>query len=419
MLVPADKYKVVKKSIITEYDKEIIMNLYQPIIGCDATSLYFTLSSDTFYDCLNHQHLISLMKTSLGDIDIAKEKLEAVGLIETYYKKDDLNNYIYLIYAPLPAIEFLNHPVLNILLYNNLGKNEYDMLVSRYRSPRIDLKEYDNITHKIDEVFSIDSSKGLIVNKDLLGTNTNDILLEKEFDFDLLLSSTNSKILNDKWLTKEVKDLISKLSFVYNIDVLNMKNIILASINNRGLIDKDLLRKNSRNYYQFENEGNLPKLIYKKQPEYLRKTVGDSSRRSKMIYVFENVNPHAFLKSKYKDGKVTTRDLKIIEDLLVDQKLYPGVVNVLIDYVLKINNQKLNKTYIDTIAGHWKRLGIETVEDAMNLCEKEHSKMKNKITKDDKKIPTSVTPEWFDKELKKENMSDDEAQEIKDLLENF
>ena len=44
--------------------------------------------------------------------------------------------------------------------------------------------------------------------------------------------------------------------------------------------------------------------------------------------------------SLYKDGKVVEKDLKLIESLLLDLKLTPGVVNVLIDYVLKVNNQK-------------------------------------------------------------------------------
>ena len=72
--------------------------------------------------------------------------------------------------------------------------------------------------------------------------------------------------------------------------------------------------------------------------------------------------------------------MKILESLLIDLKLNPGVVNVLIDYTLKTNNNKLVKNYIETIAGQWKRSGVETAEEAMNLAEKEHKK---KYKKDD------------------------------------
>ena len=55
---------------------------------------------------------------------------------------------------------------------------------------------------------------------------------------------------------------------------------------------------------------------------------------------------------------------------MIEQKLNPGVVNVLISYVLQVNDQQLKKSYVETIAGQWKRLNIETVEDAMKLTEK-------------------------------------------------
>ena len=53
-----------------------------------------------------------------------------------------------------------------------------------------------------------------------------------------------------------------------------------------------------------------------------------------------------------------------------------GVVNVLISYVLQINNQKFTRSYIETVASQWSRLNIETVEDAMRAAEKEHKKIK-------------------------------------------
>ena len=36
--------------------------------------------------------------------------------------------------------------------------------------------------------------------------------------------------------------------------------------------------------------------------------------------------------------------------------------------------QKLNKDFVEAIAGQWVRLKIETVEDAMKIAEKEHQK---------------------------------------------
>ena len=95
-----------------------------------------------------------------------------------------------------------------------------------------------------------------------------------------------------------------------------MQNLIRASLNEKGMIDKESLRKSARNYYRFEHSGNLPSIIYSKQPDYLKTPQGDNSKKAMMIYTFENANPYQFLKSKYKDGKVVERDLRILESLL-------------------------------------------------------------------------------------------------------
>ena len=182
------------------------------------------------------------------------------------------------------------------------------------------------------------------------------------------------------------------------------------------MIDKEELRESARNFYQFENNGKLPTLIYNKQPEYLKELEGNTSNIAKMIYTFENISPYEFLKSCYNNAEPTNRDKKMIESLMIDQKLSPGVVNVLIDYVLKTNNKKLNKEYIEAIAGQWKRLNIETVKEAMDICRKEHKKINKTVYKKTEIKDKENLPEWFDKEQKenKENI-----EEIEELLKDF
>ena len=61
-----------------------------------------------------------------------------------------------------------------------------------------------------------------------------------------------------------------------------------------------------------------------------------SGLKEQLINCFENTSPYDFLKAKYGGSKPTTKDINLIEGLLVNQELNPGVVNVLVDYVLKI-----------------------------------------------------------------------------------
>ena len=420
-ILPADTYKVFNRAFIENKEKDIIVSLYQPIVGVLAVNLYLTLTNDLSSDniesdYLPHQHLMGIMGVNLDLIVEARKKLEAVGLIKTFFRADTINNYIYVLYAPLSANEFLNHPILNVVLYNNLGKKEYENILVKYRSRKIMTKDYEDITTTFDKVFK--SVNGYAFNNsDIIDEKTRKIEIDSNIDISLIINSIPSRMVNAKCFNKETIDLIVNLAYIYKIDNLNMQGLVRNSINERGMIDKDELRNACRNFYQFENNGKLPTVIYNKQPEYLKEPEGNKSNIAKMIYTFENVSPYEFLKNSYNNAEPTARDKKIIENLILDQKLSPGVVNVLIDYVLKINNKKLNKEFIEAIAGQWKRLNIETVKEAMEICRKEHKKVsKSVITPKTKKEVNENLPEWFDKNFEKKS---DNLEELKEVLKDF
>ena len=423
-ILPADIYTVINKTIIQENDTKILTMLYQPIIGITSINLYMTLCLDLDKNEFmsgeySHHHLMTNMRVKLEDIVIAREKLEAIGLLKSYYKKnEDVNNYIYEIFSPLSASEIFSHPILNIVLYNNVGKKEYERLVNMFKVPKINYSNYEDITKNVDELF--DSVSGTMFEnslKDIKTTHKLNINIDNNFDFELLESILPSGLLNKRAFNKDTKTLIQNLSFVYNLEVEEVKKILISSVNENHLIDKNLLRNNARKYYQFNNNGKLPSLIYQKQPEYLRNPKGDDSKRAKMIYTFETVDPYHFLKSKYNGVKPASRDLNLIEGLMIDLELKPAVVNVLVDYVLKINNNKLNKNFVEAIAGQWKRLGIETAEDAMNQAYKESKKrVKTKNIGKTKEKEEDILPEWFNKDIKKEEISKEEEEELKDML---
>jgi replication initiation and membrane attachment protein len=360
-----------------------------------------------------HHHLMTLLKCDLEVIKKSRESLESVGLIKTYIKEGDTNSYVYELYSPLSPKEFFSHPIFSVVLYNNLGKYEYDLLKSEFQVYKIDLKDYQDISCKLNDTYK--SSSNVVF--DAIGTKELTLTQSDQVDFDLLLSSIPKGILNERSFTKKTKELINNLAFIYNLDTLKMSELIRLVINEKGFIDKEELRKNARKYYQYNNNGKLPTLVYRTQPEYLKNPTGDNSNRGKIIGVFENTSPYDFLKSKYNGSNPTSRDLKLLETLLIDLNLKPAVVNVLIDYVLKKNNNKLNTAFVEAIAGQWKRLNIETAEDAMNVAEKDHKKYNKKIATP--KMSTATEPVWFNETLEKENMTEEEQNELESILNKY
>lgn len=417
ILLPADTYIVVNQTILTEIDKNILINLYEPIIGPISVSLYLTLWSDLDkHDLISsdytHHHLMTILKSSLNDILLARKSLESLGLIKTYIKRNDnINEYLYELYSPLSAYEFFNHPVLSVLLLNNIGEIEYNNLRSYYKKINVKKSDYEEITSTMNDTFkSINNTtyeNDLIRRKKELNINLANVI-----DFDLVINSLPKDLVNSHTFTKKTKELINELAFIYNVDSVGMSEFIRLVIDNVGIVDKEKLREVVRKNYEFNNSGSLPTIVYRSQPDYLKSPSGDSSPKSKMIKVFENTKPYDFLKFKNKGVKPSSRELKILESLAIDYNLPPGVINVLVDYSIRVKDGKLNKAYLESIASVWNRKGIKTVNDAMNEASKYHVKKDTSKVSNANKKSVSPVPSWMNEDNKEEKMSDEELLEL-------
>ena len=93
ILEKRDFAEVTLKSLIADYDYETMVNLYQPIVGFTATSLYFTLVAEgknqRVYSLVKHEEILMKMQISSGAFVDARKHLEAVGLLKTYLLKSN------------------------------------------------------------------------------------------------------------------------------------------------------------------------------------------------------------------------------------------------------------------------------------------------------------------------------------------
>lgn len=418
-VLPADIFVVVNKTVLQD-DRKILVSLYEPLIGALAINLYNTLW--TYLDHLElisteftHNTLLNTMMITVNEMMDARLKLEGMGLLKTYVKKGSVNSFIYELYSPMSAREFLNNPILGTALFNALGRVEYERRVEFFKIPTINLKNYEDVTAKFSDIFSwTNSSLRNIEIYNLKSKSTRPLEIISKIDINTILSFIPEEMLNPRSVTKEVRSFLIKISFIYNYDNEAMVELIRNSITDKHTIDKTKLRELASKYYQFENFGKLPSLIYKNQPEYLRSTKMGVSKRMQMIHLFETTSPYDFICSKYKTGTPTNSDLNIISYLLLDLDLKAGVVNVLIDYVLRINNNKLTKSFVETIAAQWKKSNIETVEDAMNIAEEEYKKKKSITVK--KTVKQDKKPDWFHQDVQADLATEEEIEALEKML---
>lgn len=122
-----------------------------------------------------------------------------------------------------------------MVLYNNVGKEEYLRIKSYFKIPSLNLSGYKDITSPFDMTFKSRSYTNLeLTNDDEIACKVKrNLEYDMMFDFDALLSGIPKNFLNEKALTKSIKELITNLAFLYELDPLKMGDIIKISINEK------------------------------------------------------------------------------------------------------------------------------------------------------------------------------------------
>ncbi|WP_141431994.1 replication initiation and membrane attachment family protein [Bacillus sp. 03113] len=437
-LLPVDRYAVAANGLLHEYDRKVLTFLYQPLIGPVCLSLYMTFWAEIEENRLwsqsnTHHSLMNFMNMNLSDIYDARVKLEGIGLMRSYMKKEEENRlFLYEINPPLTPEQFFLDGMLNIFLYRKIGKNQYVRLKRFFSDQKTPpTNDFKTITKSFQDVFMSISPSALTANKDeeeglykedgnvYIGRNeTAGIkIIQSDFDFDLLKTGLNNSLVPKKAFTAKVNEAIQNLAFLYGIDAIQMKNLVLNALNEDDEIDIEELRKAARDWYQFEHQDELPTLVDRIQPRMHQTQVQEpKTKEEKLIHYLENTSPRQLLTDISGGAKPSKSDLLIIEDVMFQQKLLPGVINVLIQYVMLRTDMKLSKGYVEKIASHWVRKKIKTAEEAMSLAKKEHQQYldwangKNKNVRNkskNKSIRTEMLPEWF-----KENQDSSEAETI-------
>ena len=413
-LLPADTYMVVNKSLLSEEDKLVLSMLYMPLIGNTSIALYNTLynelkANNYVSNEFTHHHLVTYLGENIENIKKARIKLEGVGLIKTYCMEGNVNSYVYELYSPLSVNEFFNNPIFSTVLSNNVGENEFKRLKNYFRVPKVSLLNYVDITYPFDMAFKSVNIQNFNESEDIIKKEKGIIKFSNEYDFDTLISSIPKNLFNSKSLTKSVKELIINLSFLYKLSPMDMADIVKVSLNEKGLINKDLLKENVRKFYKYNTNNKSVTLLFKS--DRVSTINKENTAMNRLIKVFESTNPYDFLKNKNNGAKPTSKDMQILEMILIELEIPPSVCNVLIDFILKTQNNRLVKSYVEVVASEWKRANLTTAKDAMSYAENTYKKIKqNKIKKSINTKKEENIPEWFEKNVKKENMNDEELE---------
>lgn len=399
----SDIYQVRSNYALDLEDHKVILQLYQPLIGNEAVLLYLTLFSELNQLTLTKKpslisRICKITGFSLSSLTQAFSKLEAVGLVSTYLKQND-HRYLFDLKMPLSPDRFIKHQILNTLLQQRLS-DEYQKSILAFQTYHVNLDNYNDISASFKDVFDIQfDTKNVLVEKSYKKKQYN--ILEKEYDLTIFYQGLESLQLSKKMFTDEDIRLIQQLGILYKINVLDMLDLVKKNMFNDKL-DKKIFIKSCREYYDLKMPEKFTEIFHKQSP-MLQQNQGESSL-DKHIYYLENISPYDLLKDKLGGKEPLKRDLQVIESVLTDLELEPGVMNALIELTLYKCDQSLPRNFIEALASQWKRKKITTVKDAII-----EGKAYLKYTKD------SLDDEnWF-----KENIEQSQDKEVKEADANL
>lgn len=383
-----DYYEVFLSSRLTEESIKILYQLYQPIVGHDAIALYLTLyyefEKQNLIFASTHESLIELMNLNISKIQEERKILEGIGLIESYYYKDEnKTNYRYVLLPPKSADDFFNDILLTGLLVRSIGAKKTNQIANLYKLKKFEKESFIDVTESFVNAFhpNLDSSSfsaKIDYQNSYLKNRKN---IDNGFDTGSFLENVekNYQIKND-FFNKNDLEQIAKISLLYGIEEEVMATIVAQSLINKK-IDFEMVKKLAINDKDFSPIRNA-KVIRSND------LIDGNSLLSKKINLMSTTAPFDYLKIKQNNGAVSPSDIKLIDDLNNKYGLNPKVINTLVDYVLENYENTLPRNLVLKIAGSLKRENIESCIDAMNYLYKikklsKNHKEKAKVTKTD------------------------------------
>ncbi len=396
VLTEKDYLEVKLNSLIADYDKDTLVNLYQPIIGFEAFAVYLTLwgeaNNQKISSMISHGQLFNQMKITTKKFVDSRRTLEAAGLVKTYITDAGNSNiYRYELFAPKAPWDFFGNALLYGMLIKAIGEADALRIKAIYK---IDLNEEKGkeISSSFMEVFHPDFNdpafvKALSNTGDVMGRRvgkiTSDFSYEKFFDS----LSKISQIKPEAFSKKDMKE-IERLATLNGINEETAANDVCAIYDSEAgkghHVDFEKLGK------LFQDETNYNYLASKKKAGS-GNTISSSSELAGKINIIETVSPKDFLSILQNGCKPATADLKIINDLSINYRLSNAVINVLIEYVLLKNNNVLSRAYAEKVAASLARECVETAVDAMNFLNKINKKTRSININQEQTLQKEVT----------------------------
>lgn len=338
------KIKISGFSSLNTQTMQALTLLYAPLIKNEAIFFYTLLISLQDQMEISYHELMLLMQKTYLEIKHLKGLLEEYRLLRTYTDPNDEIHYFDL-QKPLEALNFLNHNLFARILHAKVDAKIFQSLQKMFQ-PHNQFQHLIETTQIIDlglEINAIEQLEDIYQNVAEWG-------IQHQFDYATFIKLAQPLSIPQEFIeNKNILHRIGELAYIYSIDVSNMAKYVAKATK---LADKTL---------DFEK---LIQLISK----------------AKITINADLIHPLQHLKTKQNGIEPIAKDKKLIQKLIVEYRFSFDLINLLLDYSLEKNQQRIIANYIETIAASWIRKNITTLEAAkQTLHEKQTVKSRKEV----------------------------------------
>ncbi len=417
-----DWFEIRLASVLSDYDRQILNVLYQPLIGYASLAVYFTLWSEyaqnNYHDLFSHDHLFDYMQISPGEFLKARMRLEAIGLLQTFFKSENgVNYYTYLLNAPKYPHDFFEDPLFAGLYEKYVGVKEAERVARSFTLNSHSLsKGMSDISASFIEVFHPNLDDDLFIKATTLASGKKSRRIagdvRSEFDFGTFFATMKSKYgFSEKCFTTKDRKEIERVAILFGFDGERMAEVVnrtyMRDEDGNASFRLDLLKKYCQEEIKFPSIEAI---------KGTKSSLSSSSKLAEKIRYMESLSCYEYLRVKQDMRDLVPSDLSLLERLSSKLGLPSSVINALIDYVLETNDNKLPSSLTEKIGASLMRAKISNALDAMNYLHKSHYRPTKEIQETE-----DIEPEDIESEEEKpvsQDKKDDEIplEELEDLL---
>ncbi|MBO8163720.1 MAG: DnaD domain protein [Brevibacillus sp.] len=392
-LSPKDRYLVRWVRPVSLTEMGYVTHLYLPLIGVEAYALYQLLvhEVDERSGAVGegtHRSMMLMTSLSLDRLLAARERLEAMGLLEVRRRENRERDYFYeyLIKPPLSPYQFFREEVWSVMLLNKVEQPRFEQLRRTYADRRFaDLEETypyeENLTKPFYEVYHSLSPSELEVRQ---GSETAQFFhrMEEEYpavpqqgdyqaepspllDLSFVRLNLPSHVSASDILTAENVAFFYQLLHFYQISswLLGQELRDWSLFTTDGRLDREALRRRLREKYV---DGRLTR--EERAAAAAGVAPGELPEPGSTAFqqVCRRLSPLTLLEAAV-GGRVSKAYLERAESLLFSDGLPTEVVNALLLHALRETQMELPRSYLETVRDSWKAKQISTVDEAVRV----------------------------------------------------